>query len=195
MSNCLHTHIGNFVGSVKSVFGLTPYDEVLEYCVSSECLSGDFISCLVNVVQFNPDTIYQFLSELFGNRFIHSQVRIHILVKTSRGNGVAVCLNLKKNLYEPECLASLVEVGCSSFRNTVTVSCDLKQLCFSYRIRTAGCHLSCLCCITMSKVDSCAVGDHNCFVEVFLLNILRIHQIHLIHSIDSLFDDSGKTDL
>ena len=50
MGNCFHTHVGNIVGCVQSVFCLTAYDQILEHCVSCKCLGGNLVSCLIDVI-------------------------------------------------------------------------------------------------------------------------------------------------
>ena len=74
-------------------------------------------------------------------------VRIHILVKTSRGNRVAGGLGLKKHLHKPEGLAGLVEALSRLCRYPVTVGCNRKKFLLSYGILTTCCLFSCQNCI------------------------------------------------
>ena len=106
---------------------------------------------------------------------------------------MSVGFNLKEYLNKPECLACLVEISCPSFRDSVTVSRNLKQLRFSYRFRTGRRHFPCLCSIAMRKVDGCRICNHKSLVKVFLLNIFRVAGVKLIHCFNHLFDDSCKT--
>ena len=108
---------------------------------------------------------------------------------------MAVCFNLQKDLYEPECLTRFVEVGCSPLRNSVAVGCNLEQFSLSCRIRAYRRQLSCFCSIAVCKIDGSSVCNNDCFIEVFLLDIFRITGVKFFHGINYLFNNSGKTNI
>ena len=157
MFGCLNAHKGQIVGHIFSIFVLTAYDQVLEKAVAGKSLCGCCITTFVQVIQFNPDTVEQFLCKFSGQhafiqiRFI---IRIHILVKTSRRNRMPTGFHLKKLLYKPEGLTSLIECSCAFSRNIAAVLSDHEKFRSSLWILTLCCHLLCQSCITLCVFDN-----------------------------------------
>ena len=96
---------------------------------------------------------------------IFFEIRIHILVKTSRRNGVTGRLCLQKHLYEPEGLAGFIKALCRFCRYTLAVGCDHKKLLLSHRILAGSCLFSGQDRITAGIVDRCFTADDHCFQE------------------------------
>ena len=61
MHGCKDTHNRKVIGNVISVFILSADDQVLEKAVSCKSFCGSRITYLVEVIQFNPDTVEEFL--------------------------------------------------------------------------------------------------------------------------------------
>ena len=123
------------------------------------------------------------------------KVRIHILVKTPRGNRVAGRLGLKKHLHKPEGLAGLVEALSRFCRYPVTVGCNRKKFLLSYGILTACCLFSCQNCIAACIMNGNLTADDHSLEESGTLRI-----ISLAHGMGSqlgfcLSHDSFVTDL
>ena len=124
MHRCKDTHNRKVIGNIISVLVLTTDDQVLEKAVSCKSLCRSCITDFVEVIQFDPDTGKKFLCGFSGDDALVKIcliIRIHILVKTSRGNGMSAGFNLKELLYKPEGLACFIEACCSICRNTAAV--------------------------------------------------------------------------
>ena len=124
MHGCKDTHNRKIVCHIVSVFVLSAYDQVLEKAVTCKSLCGCCITYFVKIVEFDPDTVKEFLCCFSGNNTLINVcliIRIHILVKTSRRNRMSAGFNLQKLLYEPERLTCLVEAGRSVCRYTAAV--------------------------------------------------------------------------
>ena len=87
MHGCKDTHNRKVIGNIISVFILSADDQVLEKAVSCKSFCGSRITNLVEIVQFNPDTVKKFLCRFSCDNTLVKIcliIRIHILVKTSR---------------------------------------------------------------------------------------------------------------
>ncbi|MOA48267.1 hypothetical protein D3C78_1709920 [compost metagenome] len=58
-----HTHVAQIVSRVATVFGLAATAQVLEYGITGERLGRHFVTGFVNVVEFDPAAVDQFLGE------------------------------------------------------------------------------------------------------------------------------------
>ena len=130
MHRRLDTHEGQVIGHVNALLVLSTGDQVLEQAVACKSFCGCRVTALVQVVQLHPDAVHQFLSK-FPCQPAAVQVlliiRIHVLVKSSRRNGVPAGFNLQKLLYKPEGLACLMESVSPLLRHIGTILCDLEQ--------------------------------------------------------------------
>ena len=61
MHGCKDTHNRKVIGNIISIFILSADNQVLEKAVSCKPLCGSRITYLVEVIQFNPDTVEEFL--------------------------------------------------------------------------------------------------------------------------------------
>ena len=125
-----NAHKGEVVGGIQTIGILTAANEVLEHTVAGKTLRRGGIAAFVQIIEFDPDTIDQFLCGFhrefaaFDIRFI---IREHILVEATGRNGVAGGLHLDELLHKPEGLARFVETRRTVGRHTVAVAGDLFQ--------------------------------------------------------------------
>ena len=105
MHRRLDAHEGQVIGHVNALLVLSSGDQVLEQAIACKSFCRCSVTALVQVVQFHPDAVHQFLSK-FTCQLAAVQIlliiRIHVLVKSSRRNGVPAGFDLQKLLYKPE---------------------------------------------------------------------------------------------
>ena len=97
MGGCPDAQEGKIVGHIPAVFILASHNQVLEQAVARKAFCAGRVSGLVQVIQLHPDAVNQFLSLIPGNpAFVQILfiIRIHVLVKASRRNGVSAGFHL-----------------------------------------------------------------------------------------------------
>ena len=192
---CLHAHEGQLVGDVVAVLILTADDQVLEHAVACKALCTCCVAALVEVIELDPDAVQQLLcgfKRLDTAVDIVLEPRIHVTVKGTGGDGVSAGFQLQNLLYEPECLASLVEASCGLTGYLRARLRDAEQLILA--------HALCLCRHVVSQlgISVTVSGDslrafNNSLQEVLAGQVIALTHIKLSHFLLCLTDDALHT--
>ena len=125
------THKGKVVGDIAPVPVLASHYQVLEQAVPCKALRTGGVPAFVQVIELHPQAVQKLLGLLSGKPpllqvlFI---VRVHVLVKPSRGDGMPAGLQLQQLLHKPEALAGLIKGRGPPGRDAPAVGGNLRKL-------------------------------------------------------------------
>ena len=107
---------------------------------------------------------------------IRLEIRVHILVKTPRGNGVTAGFTLQKLLDKPERLACLPEIARTLGGNLRAVFRNVQQLFLTHRIGAGVRLFFCKCGITVRIPDHSFAAFNHCFQKLLFADIGAVCQ-------------------
>ena len=197
MQRCGDAHERKVVRNIHPFRVLPANDQVLEQAISRKTLRARRVAAFIQVVEFNPNAVDEFLRKFAGDLAaldILTIIRIHVLVEPAGRNGVPARLDLQQLLHEPEGLARLPEIARSVFGNVLAVICDAEQFRFAPGIRLLRRHFPRQRRISLC-IDDCRFAAHDHRIqEVRTARIFGVAEVQLIKSFFRLCGDPFESD-
>ena len=165
MHGCLNTHDWKIICHILPVFVLSACNEILKQTVACKAFCRGGVTAFIQIVQFYPDAVHQLLRKLSGDISVFQIlfiVRIHILVKASRWDGMTAGFQLNKLLNKPEGLTCLIKASRPLCRDTAAVKGNHLKLISSDRITAFSSHFFCQRRITLCIFHHCLTAQDHC---------------------------------